>query len=376
MRRLIISAALYALVGSQVAVAQYPTRDTSHSKRANAYRYRFLGVYDAATGEPVEGVEVADALTGAKALTTKTGTVSLMFLPEGGSLVRVAKAGYETQTLTVPISPADTSPVTVILTHAAAQQAGTLTLRGRVARSADGAPVAGADVSLVSGQQVRSDSSGSFHFEGLAAGPQLIQIRHPGFAARLDTVNVGAGLDSTYRFALMPAATKLDAVRTIAGAQKYTSPMLKDFEERRLSGQGGRFISDSVLRKSENTQLTNLIVSRFPGLMLGAARLPVSSSKQCKGPVLLRTRDASGSLTATPCQGGGAPDCYVSVYIDGILQWSARMAEAGAKPIDLNHMNISDFAGIEFYSSNGVAPAGMNADDEGCGSAWLWTREK
>jgi hypothetical protein len=73
---------------------------------------------------------------------------------------------------------------------------------------------------------------------------------------------------------------------------------------------------------------------------------------------------------------GGAPDCFVSIYIDGVLQWSARMAEEGARPIDLNHMNVSDFAGIEFYPDNGTAPAGMNSDDEGCGSVWLWTREK
>ncbi len=373
MRRLLTAcAALSALAGTQAAVAQKPTSDTSHSKPANAYRYRFLGVYDAATGQPVEGVEVSDALHGAKALTTKTGTVSLMFLPEGGSLVRVAKTGYETQTLTVPISPADTSPVTVILTHAAAQQAGTLTLHGRVVRSADGSPVAGADVMLVSGggqQQARSDSSGSFHFDALPAGAQLVQIRHPGFAARIDTVNVGAGPDSTYRFALAPPATKLDTVRTVAGAQKYTSPMLRDFEQRRLAGQGGRFISDSVLRKSENTQLTTLMVSRFPGLMLGSARLPVSTKKSCKGPVLL-------GVPNDPCTKGGAPDCFVSIYIDGMLQWSARLSEQGARPIDLNHMNISDFAGIEFYSNNGVAPAGMNADDEGCGSIWMWTREK
>jgi hypothetical protein len=39
-------------------------------------------------------------------------------------------------------------------------------------------------------------------------------------------------------------------------------------------------------------------------------------------------------------------------------------------------MNVSDFAGIEFYADNATAPSGMNSDDEGCGSVWLWTREK
>jgi hypothetical protein len=101
--------------------AQNPPADTAGKKPTNyAYRYRFLGVYDAASGDPVEGAEVIDVLSGTKALTTKTGTVSLMFLPEGGSLVRIRKVGFEMQTLTVAISPGDTTPVTVVLTHATA----------------------------------------------------------------------------------------------------------------------------------------------------------------------------------------------------------------------------------------------------------------
>jgi hypothetical protein len=114
MRRSLLVAACLA---SFAALHAQTPADTA--KRVNyAYRYRLLGVYDEQTGDPIEGVEVADVINGNKSLTTRTGTVSLLFLPEGGGLVRVRKLGYEVQTIPVSISPKDTTPITVVLAHA------------------------------------------------------------------------------------------------------------------------------------------------------------------------------------------------------------------------------------------------------------------
>jgi hypothetical protein len=79
------------------------------------YRYRLLGVYDQATGDPIEGASVSDMTTGTKARTTATGTVSLIFLPEGTSPVRISKPGYDDLTLAVDISANSVNPLTLLL---------------------------------------------------------------------------------------------------------------------------------------------------------------------------------------------------------------------------------------------------------------------
>jgi hypothetical protein len=79
---------------------------------------RILGVFDDDSGQPVAGVEVMDMLTGTSALTTATGTVSLAFLSTGGSLVRIRKVGYAVQTMPIPVSASDTTPITVLLKRA------------------------------------------------------------------------------------------------------------------------------------------------------------------------------------------------------------------------------------------------------------------
>jgi hypothetical protein len=83
-----------------------------------SYRYRVLGIYDAASGDPLEGVSVVDTASKTKALTTATGTVTLVFLPEGTNTVRLAKPGYVDRTFDLSISARDTMPITLLLDRA------------------------------------------------------------------------------------------------------------------------------------------------------------------------------------------------------------------------------------------------------------------
>lgn len=107
--------AVYAVLAVTVVSAQSWLRARPRAASLPRYRHRLLGAYAEASGSPIEGVEVMDVMSGTTAFTTQTGTVSLAFLPDGGSLVRLRKAGYATLTLTVGISPRDTTPMTVVL---------------------------------------------------------------------------------------------------------------------------------------------------------------------------------------------------------------------------------------------------------------------
>ena len=98
---------------ASAATAQQPA-----SAPAPAGHARLLGVFDLLTGEPVKDAEVVDIATGTKALTTETGTVTLVFLPDGGSMVRVRKVGFEPQTFWAAISPRDTAPITIAFARA------------------------------------------------------------------------------------------------------------------------------------------------------------------------------------------------------------------------------------------------------------------
>jgi hypothetical protein len=98
--------------------AQAPSHGDSDSVAAPRYRYRIIGLYDGGTGTPIEGANVLDVLSGNSVNTTNTGTASLLFLPDGGGLVRIRKLGYGMQTMMVKISPADTNPLTIIMERA------------------------------------------------------------------------------------------------------------------------------------------------------------------------------------------------------------------------------------------------------------------
>lgn len=78
----------------------------------------------------------------------------------------------------------------------------------------------------------------------------------------------------------------------------------------------------------------------------------------CAGPALL-----------SACR---TPNCYVTVYIDGVKSFDASMGLSLAP--DFGRMSPRDYSAAEFYASGADAPPQYNGTDQGCGVLVLWTR--
>ena len=87
-----------------------------------SYRHRLLGVFDQESGDPIAGAHVTEVKTGDYVTTTATGTVSLIFLPEGSSLLKITMPGYTPLDLTVDIGPSFTNALTLLMKKAPPQR--------------------------------------------------------------------------------------------------------------------------------------------------------------------------------------------------------------------------------------------------------------
>lgn len=266
---------LMLLSGAQHSTAQSATQSATPVERLPPYRFRILGVYDMATGTPVDSADVIDVMSGNLVKTTSTGTASLLFLPDGGALVRVRKLGFEAQTLMVSISPQDTLPVTLVLKR----------------------------------------------------------------------------------------VVELPTIVTIDSANRFLSPGLRSFENRRLHSATGHFMTTADFRKEEGRPLGMALLAHIPTISISTGR---SSA-------MLLQKSAH-------CGAGGPPD----VYLDGVRLVhptpvggrGGRAAAAGSGAIDLSEFDVSTLAGAEYYPTTSAAPAEYGGTTGACGVLLLWSRER
>jgi hypothetical protein len=147
---------------------------------------------------------------------------------------------------------------------------------------------------------------------------------------------------------LTTAVQTLPTVVTKGSAPTYISPQLREFYERsRSPAIVGQFVTEAELRAKDNWPVTN-VARRFSGMRI-----------DCKAGSCVANTSRMMSATGRPCP--------VTIYINGLIQHGS---------IDLEHLFVIDYAGIEFYASPANTPAQYNKNNGGCGVMLLWTRER
>jgi len=252
-----------------------------------------------------------------------------------------------------------------IATSIAAQ---TRTIIGTVvADSAHGHPIENAEVMAPALKlSVRTNARGEFRLVGLPSGRHLVVVRLIGYRTVTDTIELGAQAETHRDFVLGQRAVPLDSVVAEAKQpREYISPNLNGFLERLHNHAGGYFIDDSTLRKNEDHRLPEVLSSRMAGMRIyrwaGDAAFMVSTRRSGGG---------GGGSRMNPLP----PQCYATVYLDGLLIYDLARMGRDVRPPDLSSFLVSDLAGVEFYPGQASLPMEFKSGE--CGTLLLWTRER
>ena len=224
---------------------------------------------------------------------------------------------------------------------------------GRVLAAESKAPVAGAEVTVIGqASNAISDSLGRFSLRDVKMGIAFLITRAVGF--RPDTARLEIFPDESISrdVTLQPSSTTLGTV-VVRDSMTLTSAKLMEFNERRRSAVGGRFLDSTVIKKWESRK-TGDIFSTIPG---------VDVTRQRSSAFLI------GSRASQPLRPSTRPTpCYMDIYLDG-----APLA-LGNTSFDVNSISLVHIAAVEVYSGPASVPSRYNRTSGGCGVVLIWTK--
>jgi hypothetical protein len=231
-----------------------------------------------------------------------------------------------------------------LVTAAAAQTTGTVTVSGRVT-SSDGKPVSDARVYVPgSNEATRTDARGNYTLTGVPGGPQVVVVRKSGYApVRTDAKFSTKPSDRARNNVNVTLLTSDQAATELAQSARDSAALDKvGFFRRESSVRGGYFITPDQIDQQKAVRLSD-IVRQVPVLVETVGRT---------GPVLR-----------------GVRGCLIT-YVDG-FPWRSMF------PGDLDsYVTARDVVAVEAYGP-GLAPPTpfvRGAFRSNCTTLGLWTR--
>jgi hypothetical protein len=234
------------------------------------------------------------------------------------------------------------------------------TIRGTVSSGSPAAPVEHAGVTLAGlGRTATTNRDGTFVFDSVPGGSQVVRVRRLGFATAAADVFVRSGMLASVTISIVPLAPEIARV-TVDG--KSDASTNADFERRRSVGSGGVFLTRGALKERENSKLTEVLRSKAVSIRAIAL-------------------SRGGHAAASQRFGGSADsrrprECYMQIIVDGVRVFSPSQASANNPPPNLDEYAVSDLEGVEVYAGPAQTPPEFGGPDAACGTIVLSTRKR
>ena len=252
------------------------------------------------------------------------------------------------------------SLLALLAVPAAAAQ--TASLRGRVLTDSTERPIAGVVVSIDELKlQATSDSLGNCLLSGIKPGAHIIMAKRIGFGALATRVRFATGDALEADFLMTPNVQSLPDVKVETKAPVRAK--LQEFEERRIAGAGGRFLTQADFDKRAWSSTADVLRTSVPGLEIRRDGIRPSQAYVVGG----RMQVPGGSWAN---RGEPPGPCFAAVVVDGAFVYQGF----GEPPFDINSINPTVIAGMEYYASAASIPARYNGTRGTCGLMLIWTR--
>lgn len=237
-----------------------------------------------------------------------------------------------------------TATACLVATSAKAQGS---SLTGRVVADSVRTALIGAEVSLPAlTLSQRANERGEFRFTAVPAGEHVVHVRMPGYAPKVDTIEVADAGEVRREYRLTRIETTLPEVPVTAS---LLDRKLFEFHERRALGVG-RFLDSAEFANARGTRTSDRL-KKLPGLAIGRGNF-------LNDAFVLSTR--SGEIRA----------CRAAIWLDGVNLWT---------DYSVNQLDPSMIAAVEWYAGQASIPAKYNVTPSTpqrkyCGVLVIWLR--
>lgn len=236
--------------------------------------------------------------------------------------------------------------------HGQSAPASYASLSGAVLSDSGEVPIANAEITFPKLElSARSDAKGNFRITGVPAGPHELIVRIIGYEPYAATITFRTGQVIEADFMLKPVVTKLARVNVNAAVNPRYAIRLADFEERRRYG-AGRFLTADVFEKAEGQNMSQVLISRIPGI---------------------RTIGNGSQQTLVSRRGGklGGSNCKVQVIVNGMVKYNGRVGDGD---FDVNAVYSGDVIGLEYYTLANTPAQFSGTGAAVCGTLVIWTK--